>query len=122
MRAAVTEAIFLDRSLGMHEAGLLALRIGQTVRAAVAVGRIDLAGLEQERFVDGVKEVDAAHAHGPDRVAVIRLGERNKTGLSLVFRPFLLPVLKGDLERDLHGRGPAVGIEYFGQSAAVRLQ
>ena len=68
-------------------------------------------GLEQQRPVGGVEEVDAADRDRADRVAVVGLAEADEGGAPGVLAAALLLVLEGHLQGDL-GRGRAgVGVE-----------
>ena len=74
----------------------------------------DVAGLrlervEQERLVHRVEEVDAAHGHGADRVAVVGHLRARRSRAPVL--PALAPVLERHLERDLGGRGAGVRVE-----------
>ena len=62
-----------------------------------------------------MKKVDPAGGNGPDRIAVVRLG----VGQERLFpfpAAFLLPVLEGHLDGDLHGCGAVVRVEDAAES------
>ena len=82
-----------EGGLGLGEHGRLDRRVG-------LVGRGDAHGVEEQRPVDLVEEVDATDAHAADRVAVVGLVEGGEAHPAR--GAGLLVVLEGDLERDLH--------------------
>ena len=85
-------------------AGQAARRVRQAQRAAVAVGRRNRGGGEQQRPVRLVEAVDPADRHRPDGVAVVGVLQPYEG------RPVLAPVAPvgvGHLQRHLH-RGGAV--------------
>ena len=84
---------------------------GHPGRQAIGVGHGGAQGFEQQRAEQLVEAGHAADADRPQRIAVIGLAQGHVTGLlRLRVRP-LPPILKGHLQRDLHGRGPVVAEE-----------
>ncbi len=79
------------------------------VRAAVAIGRGRGQGVEQERAVGFVEEVDAPHGHRAQGVAVVALLELEEA--SFFPAPLMMPVLVGYFQGRLNCGGAVVGIE-----------
>ncbi len=72
------------------------------------VAGLGLERVEEQRPVHRVEEVDAAHRHRADSVAVVGHLERHE---AVALLAALAPVLEGHLERDLGGRGARVRVE-----------
>jgi hypothetical protein len=70
------------------------------------VARLRRVGLEEQRTVGRVEEVDAADRDRADRVAVVGLAQVDEGGAPAVLAAALLLVLEGHLQGDL-GRGRA---------------
>ena len=78
-----------------------------------------LGGLQQDRAVGVVEQVDAADADGAEGVAVVALGHVG------VQRPLLAALggrLEGHLQRGLDRRGPVAGVEDPGEPLGRRGQ
>ena len=100
----------LDQRLDDHRRDFLAVG-GEDALEVGGVAGLGGVGLEQQRPVGGVEEVDAADRDGADRVAVVGLAEADEGGAAGVLAAALLLVLEGHLQGDL-GRGRAgVGVE-----------
>ena len=80
------------------------------VRAAVAVGVLRAQHVEDERPERLVEALDAADRDRAERVAVVGVAQRHEAGAPARLHALLLPVLEGDLQRDLD-RGRAVVAE-----------
>ena len=68
-----------------------------------------LSGVEQQRAVERVEQVDPADRDRADRVAVVGHPRARRSGAPLLAA--LAPVLERHLERDLGGRGAGVRVE-----------
>ena len=71
---------------------------------------VGLPGVEEQRAVERVEELDAADRDRADRVAVVAVAQADEAG-ALGARPLVLPPLEGHLQRDLDGGRAAVGVE-----------
>ena len=87
--------------------------------------RLDLAGgyppgVEQQRFVERVEQVDAADRDGAEGVAVVSILEADEArALRLAA---LSPPLERHLQRDLDGRRAAVGVEHPAQTGRRKAE
>jgi hypothetical protein len=103
-------------ALVLHDPAQLGQDLGRALGARLArchqAGRRDGDGVEQDRPVGRVEEVDAADADRAERVAVVALGDVRVAGT-------LLPALRGGLERHLDrgldGRRAVAREEHLGQ-------
>ncbi len=82
----------------------------------IAIRIVDLADREEEWPVLAVEQVDASDAHRAEGVPVIGIAKGNELFfLSLLRVLVLLPVLEGDLQGHLDGRGAVVRVEDPGE-------
>ena len=91
-----------------------------TRSSAAGVARRARDGVEQQRPVERVEQVDAADRHRADRVAVVGVLEAHEARARGPRVGGLLPVLERHLERDLDRRRAAVGVEDAASSAGRR--
>ena len=105
----------LDQRLDDHRRDLLAVG-GEDALEVGGVAGLGGVGLEEQRPVGGVEEVDAADRDRADRVAVVGLAQVDEGGAAGVLAAALVLVLEGHLQRDL-GRGRAgVRVEDAGEA------
>ncbi len=97
----------LDERLHDH-GGQRAGVLGEQAFHVVEIAGLRLERVEEERPVEGVEELDAAHGDRADRVAVVGVSQSDEAGPALAA---LVPVLVGHLERDLGGGGAGVRVE-----------
>ncbi|OPY89291.1 MAG: hypothetical protein A4E72_01141 [Syntrophus sp. PtaU1.Bin208] len=90
--------------------------------AAVTVGRFGLDRGEKKLPVNGVEEVDPPHTDRPQGIAMVGIGKGDKPRLAGIASRGLLLILKGHLQGDLYGGGPAFGVKDAGQSPGNDLQ
>ena len=79
------------------------------------VARLGRVGLEQQRPVGGVEEVDAADRDRADRVAVVGVAQVDEGGAAGVLAAALLLVLEGHLQRDLDRGRAGLRVEDAGE-------
>ncbi len=79
---------------------------GEDALEVGGVARLRRVGMEEQRPVGGVEEVDAADRDRADRVAVVGVAQVHERGPPRVLPTALLLELEGHLQRDL-GRGRA---------------
>ena len=108
-QAAYLCPVFFQHGIKGIGTGQVAFRVFEAQGAPTAKGLGQAMHREQQGAVDLVEQVDAAHAHRADGVAVVGLAQGYE-GLFLRMA-YLLPILVGDLQRDLHGGGAALGVE-----------
>ena len=89
-------------------------------RPAIDVRCRHAQAVEEERAEDLVEEIHPADADRAERVAVVRLGERDEPGLARLAA--LAPMLERHFQSHLDRGRAAVGIEDLGQSGFVRRQ
>ena len=106
----------LDQRLDDHRRDLVAVGGEQRARASAASPARDGVGLEQQRPVGGVEEVDAADRDRADRVAVVGLAELDEGGAAGVLAAALGLVLEGHLQRDLDRGRAGVRVEDAGEA------
>ena len=95
----------LDQRLDDHRGDLLLVG-GEDPLQVGGVAGLGRVGLEEQRPVGGVEEVDAPDGDRADRVAVVGIAQVDERGAPPVLAAALLLVLEGHLQRDL-GRGRA---------------
>ena len=84
---------------------------GHAGRRAVRIGGRHAERLEQQRLEHGVEPLDPAHAHAPQRVAVIGVAEGDVPGLLRLGLGALAPILERHLQGHFDRRGTVVGEE-----------
>ncbi len=102
----------LDQRLDDHGGETVGM-LGEQPAQVIGVAGARLPGVEEQRVVDRMEQVDAAHRDRSERVAVICVLEADEPG-PLAFAA-LRPPLEGHLEGDLHRGRTAVGIEHAAQ-------
>ena len=113
-------AVALERRFEAAQAVDLAARPLETERAAIAVGRIGAGHPKQQRRERAREDRILADRHRADRVAVIRVVQRDERaplGLTEV-----APVLVRELQRDFDGRRSVVGVEDARQAGRQDLE
>src|SRR5262249_20790834 len=80
---------------------------------SIRMGGGDVLDVEEEGPKELVEEVDSANGNGAERIAVIRVLQRDKLSLSRATR--LLPELIRDLQGDFHRSGAGVRVEDAGK-------
>ena len=100
----------LDQRLDDHRRDLARVQLEHPLELPRVAGR-DAVGLEQQRPVGAVEEVDAADRDRAQRVAVVGALEGDEAGPPAALALALVPVLKRHLERDLDRGRPGLGVE-----------
>ncbi len=99
----------LDERFDDHRGDRLAM-LGEQAREVRGITRAGRDGVEQQRAVDGVEQVDATDRHRPERVPVVRVLQADE--LRALRLALLRPPLERHLQRHLDGGGAAVGVEH----------